>query len=84
MLDGYVEVTADEEQSLAEGPETALERNLIIEFLRTRNYCLEDLEALPEEEAKKLMEEASRYASLKLSEIESKNRFRREIRAPGG
>lgn len=76
-------LTLDDDPSLAQGPETALERNLIAEFLLQRGYQMQDLETLPEEVAKKLMQEASRYASLKLSEIESRNRFRQEIRAPG-
>lgn len=79
-----IPVNVDVERSPAEGPETALERNLIADFLLNRGYQLGDLENLPEEVAKKLMEEASRFASLKLSEIESRNRFRQEIRAPGG
>lgn len=79
-----VEMALDFDPSLAEGPETALERNLIAEYLLSRGYRLQDLKRLPKQLHKKLMEEASRYASLRLSEIESRNRFRQEIRATGG
>ena len=62
-----------------EGPQSALEQKLIEEYLAEKGYRMEDLHALPEEQAKALMQVACRYASLKLAEVESKTRFRKEI-----
>jgi hypothetical protein len=65
-----------------EGPQSALERQLIEEYLDSRGYSLAEIRNMQKDEAKKLMEEACRYASLKLAEIESRAHFRSEIRAP--
>lgn len=72
----------DIEKRLADGPQSDLEKNLIIEFLRGKGFTLKDLERMPKEEAKLLMKEACTYASLKLAEVESRANFREEIRAP--
>ncbi|MEA3441482.1 MAG: hypothetical protein U9R58_14500 [Chloroflexota bacterium] len=72
----------DYEQHLSEGPQTALEKLLIEAFLQEKGYTREDLNRMPIEEASALMREACMYASLKLAEIESRARFRREIKAP--
>lgn len=66
---------------LSEGPQSALERRLIAEYLLSKGYLMKDLEGLPAEQAKKLMREASLYASLKLAELESKRKFREDIRS---
>jgi hypothetical protein len=50
--------------------------------LHDKGYRLEDLHGLPKEEAKRLMTEACRYASLKLAEIEAKAKLRKEIHFP--
>jgi hypothetical protein len=65
-----------------EGPQSSLERHLIEEYLDSKGYHLADLRSLPKQEAKRLMEEACRYASLKLAEVESRAHFRSQIRAP--
>jgi hypothetical protein len=70
----------DINHSVGEYPESLLERNLIREYLQEKGYTLEDLAALPKEEAKKLMIEACQYAALKLTEVESRARFERGIR----
>ena len=62
------------------GPQSALERELIRQYLQDKGYRREDLRNLPREEAKRLMKEACQYASLKLTEIEAKAGFRRKIR----
>lgn len=72
----------DLNRCVAEGPETALEKHLVEEFLKEKGYRLEDLHHLPVDKAKFLMKGACLYASLKLAEIESKMRFREEIRPP--
>jgi hypothetical protein len=61
------------------GPQSALERLFIGQFLKEKGYTLIDLQKLPPDEAKHLMREACTYASLKLAEIESKNLFLDEI-----
>ena len=67
---------------IAERPQSVLERRIIKEYLHDKGYRLEELKKLPEEEAKQLMSEACIYASLKLAEIESRAKFREEIRGP--
>ena len=69
----------DVDRCASEGPQSALEKKLIEEFLGEKGYKLQDLHTLPQEEARHLMEEACRYASLKLAEVEARARFRREI-----
>jgi hypothetical protein len=68
--------------SLTGGPQSILERRLIREYLHNEGYSLEDLRKLPKEEARHLMEDACKYASLKLAEVESRALFREEIRGP--
>ncbi len=70
------------DEQLPKGPQSALERRFIKEYLREKGYQLEDLKRLPLKESKQLMTEACRYASLKLAEVESKAKFRKEIRGP--
>ena len=62
--------------------EAALERALLEKFLKRKGYRLKDLSDLPEEEAKALMTEASRYASLKLAVMDSTASFREKIHRP--
>jgi hypothetical protein len=70
------------EKCAAEGPETALEKQFVADFLRGKGYQMEDLHKLPPEQVTALMTEACKYASLKLAEIEAKLVFRKEIRPP--
>ena len=65
---------------LAEGPQSALERRLIAAYLLSRGYRMPDLKDLPEQTATSLMKNACLYAALKLTEIESRARLRREIK----
>ena len=76
------DMNLDLNKCAAEGPETALERQLVAEFLHDKGYKLEDLHKLPAEQAKKLMAEACKYASLRLADIEAKTIFRKEIHPP--
>jgi len=61
------------------GPQSALEQRYIEEYLMARGYHRSDLVDLPLDVARRLMTEASAYASLKLAELESKARFRQSI-----
>ncbi len=60
-------------------PQAALEMMYIDEYLKERGYTMKDICKLPEDEAKRMMIEACRYAALKQAELESKARFRQEI-----
>ncbi len=66
----------------SEGPQSALERTLINEYLQRKGYKSDDLHLLPKDEARQLLSEASSYASLKLAEVESRAQFRKDIRGP--
>ena len=63
----------------AEDPEAQLEKALIDEFLRARGLDSSALHALPAEEAKRVLADASTYAGTKLAEVESRARFVHEI-----
>lgn len=69
----------DIERCAGEGPQSALEKRLIAEYLADKGYKAEDLQQMNPEQAKELMQEACRYASLKLAEVESKTKFRKDI-----
>jgi hypothetical protein len=62
-----------------EDPEGKLENALIEEFLRARGLDSRALHALPEEEAKRVLSQASVYAATKLAEVEARAHFIHEI-----
>jgi len=66
---GYVET----------GSQSGLERAFIREYLLDKGFFLEDLKTMSKAEAKNLMAGASRFASLKLAEMESRSQFRRKL-----
>jgi hypothetical protein len=66
----------------AECVESALERRFIEEYLESKGYQRSDLGQLPEHEARTLMIEACKYATLKLAEIEARSKFRKNIQLP--
>ena len=61
-----------------------LEKGLIDEYLKNQGYDRESLKKLPEDEAHRLMTEASIYASGKLTEIETKARLKQDLKDIGG
>jgi len=65
-----------------EGPQSALERKFIQDYLQNKGHNRASISALPEEAAKALMREACLYASLKLAEIESRAHLRASIHLP--
>jgi hypothetical protein len=74
----------EDEDSIFEGPESALERMLIESYLKEKGFSsIKELRKLPKDEAKQFMMEACRYASLKLAEIESTDRFQKDIHTGG-
>lgn len=74
--------TQQSKGDIIEGPQSSLERKYILEFLESKGVSIEILDQMPEDEKEQLMVEASRYASLKLAEVESRAKFRRQINPP--
>ena len=60
-----------------------LEKSLIDEFLRSKGFDHTGLKNLSKDEAQRIIIEASIYASGKLTEIESKSRFKQDIKDIG-
>jgi hypothetical protein len=60
-----------------------LERHLISAYLAGAGHDLEELETRTDVEARRLLAEASRYASVKLSEVEARSRYLHELRGEG-
>ena len=56
-----------------------LEKALIEEYLKEHGYSHESLKTLPPKLVKKIMQEASRYASLKMEEVEARAHFVKEL-----
>ena len=68
---------------LAVGPQSALEKRYIQEYLESKGYHWDKLAELPAPQVKELMAAASRYASLKLAEVEARKQFKDDIRFDG-
>jgi hypothetical protein len=68
---------------LSAAPQSPLEKRYIQEYLKSKGYDWEKLAALPAAQVKELMAAASRYASLKLAELESRKQFKDEIKFDG-
>jgi uncharacterized membrane protein len=64
-------------------PKVALENALIEEYLQSQGYSTKLLPELSKKLRKKLMTEASQYASLKLEEIEARAHLVEEIHEKG-
>lgn len=69
----------DDSQPLMEDMHAVLEKSLIEAYLMGKGYTMEKLRKLPKAEAKKLMTEASIYASGKLAELEERAHFMEEL-----
>lgn len=72
-------VPPDPDEFVMQEPEAALEMMYIEAYLRAKGHTLHSLQALPEEEARQLMVEASTYASTKLAEVETRAKFMQDI-----
>ena len=66
-----------------EEPLAELERQLIATYLARWGQDLHALMARDDADARRLLAEASRYASVKLSEVESRSHFVRELHGEG-
>ena len=62
-----------------EDPLAQLEKALIDEYLLARGHTLATVHTLPDAAARALLREASRYASGKLTEVESRAHYVDEI-----
>ncbi len=60
-------------------PEAQLEQALIAEFLQSRGYDAAALDALPEDQRKHLLEEASIHAAGKLAEVAARAHFVHDV-----
>ena len=76
-----MEVDMDNQQM--EDPNAVLEKALMDEYLHERGYSLEKLKELPKEMFEELMKDATRYASLKMEEIQARAHFVDEIHDGG-
>jgi hypothetical protein len=56
-------------------PTKQLEEALIAEFLKSRGHDRHSIQALPEDEAKHLLAEASVYASARLTAVEARAHY---------
>jgi hypothetical protein len=66
-----------------EEPLAELERQLITTYLARSGQDLHALMARDDADARRLLADASRYASVKLSEVESRSHFVRELHGEG-
>ena len=60
-------------------PHASLERALIAEYLNDRGYTVQAVRALPMPQQQDLLRAAASYATLRMSEIESRARYVDEI-----
>lgn len=60
-------------------PEADLEQTFIREFLYTRGCDVDDLAQMSDTERTAILTDASKYAAMKLAEVESRARFVHEI-----
>ena len=58
---------------------SALEKQLIRSYLLEKGYQPKDINKMPLHRSRELLAAASRYASLKLAEIESRSKFLHKI-----
>ena len=65
----------DSDQTPRPDQTAQLERALIDEFLERRGHTLASVRELPESEQHALMREATLYASIRLTEVESRARY---------
>ncbi len=72
-------ITNDSDARPLEDPEGPLASALREEFLRARGLDAAALRAMPEDEANRVLADASVYAATKLAEVEARAHFVHEI-----
>jgi len=73
----------ESDRPLMEDSNVLLENAFIEEYLQSQGYSMKMLPELSKKLRKKLMTEASQYASLRLEEIEARAHFVEEIHDKG-
>jgi hypothetical protein len=76
---GLVMTTTDPDRSPFEEPLAELERHLIGAYLAGTGEDLQDLLTRHDDHARKLLADASRYASDKLAEVEARSHYLRQL-----
>ena len=71
-------MTYQDRQPLHE-PLAELERQLIHTYVASAGHSLRELLARTDEDARRLLAEASRYASAKLSEVEARSHYLHQL-----
>jgi hypothetical protein len=71
--------TKGQDQAPLQAPDAQLEQAFIDAFLRMHGHDATSVERLPENERKRLLEDASTYAAGKLSEVEARAHFVHEL-----
>lgn len=71
--------TEQQDDTTARSPYATMERAYIEEYLRGLGLSLAQLRELPEARARAIMAEASRFASMKLSEVETRSHLIKEM-----
>lgn len=72
-------VPQNADQITPEEPLAGLERIFMQVYLRGKGHTWHSVHELPEQEAKRLMAEASVFASTKLAEVETRAQFMHDI-----
>lgn len=72
-------MTATPTQGTSHDPMAELERHLISAYLAGAGHDLDALLARTDEDAKRLLAQASRYASAKMSEVEARSHYLHQL-----
>ena len=72
-----------DERTSGGDPLAELERAFMAEFLQDRGHTLDSVATLPPEQAHALLQQASVYASCRLTEVESRAHFVDDMHRPG-
>ena len=72
--------TIDPNYFATEGPKSVLVSTFLAEYLLSEGFLVSDLDELPPKVARKLIRKACRITALRLTEIESIDKFPWEIR----
>ncbi len=67
-----------------EHPQEQLAEMYVDEYLRSKGHTMKSVRELPEEQAKKIMIEASTYAAMKLVEVEKRAQMVHDLRGVSG
>jgi hypothetical protein len=76
---GFIMLTDYTEKPPLEQPLAELERQLILAYVAGAGQDLEMLRARDDDEARKILADASRYASTKLGEVEARSQYLRQL-----